>query len=101
MIVADSSICASFSILSTNLEEFIKIISIKVIKQTVCISEMHLASCPACAPACSPAGYPHPGSCMCWNWLVRLATSLPDVQATRTKYLSPQGLGKAIYLKWK
>lgn len=59
---------------------------------------MHLASCPACLPVCSPAGYPHPGSCTCWNWLVRLVTTLPVVQATRTNYLSPQGLGKVIYL---
>lgn len=101
MIVADSPICASFSIISTNLEEFIKIISIKVTKGTVCLSEIHLASCPACPPGCPPAGYPQPGSSKCWNWLVRSVTSLPDVQATCTKYVSPQGLGKAIYLKWE
>jgi len=107
MVVADSPICASVSTLSTNLEEFIKIISIKGTKGTVCVSEMRLASCPACPPACPPAGYPHPGSLELvgkvgsWSWSIRSVTSLPDVQASHTKHLTPRGLGKVIYLKWE
>lgn len=71
--------------ISGNLEGFIEIIGIKVIKWAVCVSGVQLAACPACAPVCPPAGYLHPGSCMGWNCLGRLGrlvTPLPDVRET-------------------
>lgn len=91
MIVSDSPIFARFSMLSATLEGFTEIIGIKIIKLTVSVSGVQLAAHPACAPVSPPAGYLHPGSCRCYNWLGRLerlemlgrlVTPLPDVRDT-------------------